>query len=358
MSKIMDIINKLEYRDYETLIKKNPRVFIIDDPSFQTKLEFLGKGGEGVVYKYDNYAIKFYKKSVLFNKDLFALRLANRLSNDKITNNFLTLFGYTQIFKKDVMIMNLVDGTLESWILSKHTDHEWLVMIFQILYAIVVMQKHMQMYHADMKPKNILFKKIINTVFEYTVSNKIYKINANSIFMISDFGHSSSLLFQKKEYNEKNMQKADIMRAINNNLDLGHLSTFYKRLAVTIISNTYKLDDLINMGKNKADFMVYLEEKKQEIEKDMGSYNDKVKSHMLFRSLAYYLLEYNYINIDDLPNSGNNKIYLPPESVRKILTSLNNLKDTDMLLAKIDEVGKQISDAKLKVDEKFCMIIS
>jgi hypothetical protein len=349
MSKIIDIINKLKYREYETLIKKNPRIFIINEPFIQTKLEFLGKGGEGIVYKYDNYAIKFYKKSVIFNKDLFALRLANRLSNDKITNNFLTLYGYTQIFKKDVMVVNLIDGTLESWIKFKHTDNEWLIMIFQILYAVLVMQQCMQMYHADMKPKNILFKKINSTVFEYTFNKQSYRIKTDYIFIISDFGHSSSLLFPKSEYNEKN----DITVAINNNLDLEHLAAFYKRLVVTIISNTYKLNDLIDMGKGNADFLIYLEQKKQEIEKYMGKYNDKVKSHMLFRSLAYYLLEYDYFDIDNLPNLGNNKIYLPSNAIRKILTSLNNLKGTDSLLAKINEIGKEISDPDLKATEEF-----
>ncbi len=107
------------------------------------------------------------------------------------------------------------------------------------------------------------------------------------------------------------------------------------------------------MGKGNADFLIYLEQKKQEIEKYMGKYNDKVKSHMLFRSLAYYLLEYDYFDIDNLPNLGNNKIYLPSNAIRKILTSLNNLKGTDSLLAKINEIGKEISDPDLKATEEF-----
>jgi len=135
MNKITDIIDNLKYNEHEILIKKNPRVFTISDNNKQLKLEFLGKGGEGIVYKYDNYAIKFYKNIIVFNKDLFITRLTNRLANDKITNNFLTLYGYTQVFQKDVMIINLIDGNLENWILSKHTDDEWLNMIFQMLYA-------------------------------------------------------------------------------------------------------------------------------------------------------------------------------------------------------------------------------
>ena len=365
MNKITDIIDNLKYNEHEILIKKNPRVFTISDNNKQLKLEFLGKGGEGIVYKYDNYAIKFYKNIIVFNKDLFITRLTNRLANDKITNNFLTLYGYTQVFQKDVMIINLIDGNLENWILSKHTDDEWLNMIFQMLYAVLTMQQCLKMYHADMKPKNLLFKKINPSIFEYNIktNNKTYayKTKTNYIFMISDFGHSSSLLFPKQEYNENNISNDEINKLINKNKDLEHLASFHKRLIVTMINNTYSLDELVRIGNNNEDFNKYMANAKKEIEKDMHSYNDKVKSHMLFRSLAYYLLENDYIDIKSLQQKSKNKIHLPSKNIINILNSLSNLNGTTELLQKINEIGEKLEigvNNKINCNEIFSLTIN
>jgi len=359
MNKIITVIDNLKYNDHEILTKTAPGVFIISDNNINIKLDFVGKGGEGVVYKHNDYAIKFYKNIIPFNKELFVLRLINRLGN-KITNNFLTLFGCTQIFRKDVLIVNLIDGNLETWVYNKHTDNEWLCMIFQMLYGVLTMQQCLKMYHSDMKPKNLLFKKINPSVIKYNIKNgkteHIYNIQTNYTFIISDFGHSSSLMFPKKEYNEKNMSDDKIKEFINKNKDLEQLAFFYKRLVVNMIKNTYDMNDLIKMGNNNDDFLSYMNSAKNEINSDMREYNDKVKSHMLFRSLAYYLLENNYVDIKKLKNSEG-KIYLPSKKIINILNSLSDVTGTIGLLNKLLEIGDMINTADKKTDSVFSLIV-
>jgi len=74
----------------------------------------------------------------------------------------------------------------------------------------------------------------------------------------------------------------------------------------------------------------------------MGHYSYSVKNHMLFRSLAYYLLEKDYFDIDDLPNIGKTKINLPSPYIRNILESLSLTKGYGTLVNKIREIGNLI----------------
>lgn len=349
MDKLFNIIKNIQYDDFKKIIY-NDKSFELDTKYGKIMMNFLGKGGQGVVYSiniYPMYAIKFYKQPTGTNKvniELLFLKKVKELKNKNITNNFLNLYGNISLFGRDVIIMNIIDGSLEEWVLVEHSDIEWLKMIFQILYGTLIMQKCLQTYHADMKPKNILFNNITETNFNYEINedDNYYKINfiSKQVFIISDFGHASSLLNDFKRYSK--IPESSIKLSIENNLDLEHLSSFYKRLAVTIISNSYTLNDLLNIGKDDKYFNAYLDNEKTQIENTMGHYSYSVKNHMLFRSLAYYLLEKDYFDIDDLPNIGKTKINLPSPYIRNILESLSLTKGYGTLVNKIKEIGNLI----------------
>ena len=359
----MEIIRKFTHYDIINMIKNNKNHTIRN-----SLLIFLGKGGEGIVYRIAKtyFAMKIYKsKSRGINKEILVLQKLNGLMDRAITNNFLKMYGSYQVSGYFILLMGLLDGNLEEWVKIKHTDSEWYQMIFQVLYGLLVLQTHLKMYHSDMKPKNILFKNVNNQTYKYVINDKpVATITTNYLFIISDFGHSKSLLIDNTNDNIKgntaingaiscagtgntNVIAESIELCIENNLDLEHIAGFHKRLAVTIITNAYTLENLIEMGGDDEYFIGYMDRSNQEIEQSMGKYSPHIKKHMLFRALSYYLLEHDYFNIDDLPVLANSKIILPSKKIMEVLESLENVKGEGSLLNKIIEIGTIVTQSSL-----------
>lgn len=345
-------IKNISRNDIEFFIKQNK-----DKTINNTKFSFLGKGGEGCVYRLGSLSIvmKIYKKKSHRNKEIYILKKLNLLMDKNICNNFLKTYTDLNMFGHPILFMDLINGNLENWVEIYHNHNEWICMIFQILFGLLILQNKLKMCHSDMKPKNILFKKIEKTTTKVSINNNhISTYESEYIFMISDFGHSQSLYL-----NDNNMQKHDIDLCIENNVDLKQLSAFHKRLAVSIITKHYTLDDILNIGKNNKQFLDYVEWIKADIEKDMKDYNPKVKHHMLVRDLSYYLLEKEYLDINNLPklNTSELNIVLPSQEIIKVLESLGNLKGTDSLLNKLTELGK-IINVDSQADKNFNLILN
>lgn len=335
----MNIIKSLSYHDIITLIRNS-------NDKANKNFKFIGKGGEGVVYKINNYAVKIYRqqnKQHKENNEIKILKKLNELLNKNITNNFIKIYDFVWIHNFDILVMELVNGDLEKWVKIKHSDTEWLIMIFQILYGLIVLQKYLKLYHSDMKPKNILFKKVNNGVYKYVINNdnndKVASISfqTDTIFMIGDFGHAQMLT-----------NSGEIMKYIENNSDLLQLSSFHRRLVVNMMENIYTLENLIEIGKKHKQFQKYFVWSKAKIDKDLKNFDEKTKNNMLFRSLAYYLIEYDYININDLPICEKDYSCLPSKKIIKILESLDGILGFDKLVDKTLEIGQLINTYNLE----------
>lgn len=349
---INNLINEINKIDRVTFDKINASFPIVKINNF--KLIFIGKGVDGNVYAIDKYAVKFYKTNSyeLVNngneKEIFILEETSKLVNKNITNNFLKLYGKTSIFNQTVIIMDLVNGDLENWAEIHHTNDEWLSMIFQILYATHVMQSYLKIYHHDMKPKNLLFKKMDKAItIKYVINyeNKEYEfvINTDTIFIISDFGQASTLLFKTNAFIPET-----IKLAIENNLDLESLGAFHKKLIILAIKNMYRLKDIIEMGKKDKNFQSYYDIHRKKNELKLKGRPRQIFESIMFKVLAYYVIEKKLINISNIPDAK--KRNLPTKEIQNILESLSELRGKDTLLNKIIEIGNMINVQNPKID--------
>lgn len=353
-------INKIQY---ETFKKINKCENIIRIGNF--KLIFIGKGGEGIIYGIGNYAIKFYKSSKSDytdkytnkgnQKEMFILEESTKLVNLNVTNTFLKLHAKTRIFNETVIIIDLVSGDLESWTQEHHSDSEWKIMIFQLLYAVYIMQKCLKIYHHDLKPKNLLFKRLNeDRVIKYIINDNgkenIFKIKTNTIFLITDFGQASTLLSKTNVFIPETIQLS-----IDNNLDLEHLAVFHNRQAVTLLKSAYTLKDLLEIGKKDDGFQEYYNHHFKKISKNMKGYPPPVIESMLFRAMGYYIIEKKLIDISDIPNvDKDNLVYLPSKEIQLLLESLSELKGKETLINKIIELGKILNNDNLSENLTLC----
>jgi serine/threonine protein kinase len=289
---------------------------------------FIGAGGEGVVYKVGSHAIKIYKRAANISNELKAFELCDKMRNDNVCINTLKVISSIRMFNMPILIMELVDGSLEDWSKSNHDDQEWYNMIFQVVYGVFCLQKHLKMYHSDLKPKNILFKKLNEPInITYNIATLVnVTITTNTIFLLSDFGHAQSELLPIQE-----LSPIQIDLYINENADLNELSSFHKRLAVTIIMDIYKYDRINKFGSADRNFASYVSHEKASLAIKLKNYPEYVQKRMLLRAMCYYLLEKNIIHLSSL-RRVKNKIRLPSENVIMILNYINSHSNVDTMV--------------------------
>jgi hypothetical protein len=257
------------------------------------KYKFIGKGGTGVVYKVINkteepYAIKIIQNNK-FNPNEYKIGLyLNGLLNGE-SINFIRTFDKIQYEKYIVLKMELLEGDLIKYAEEYHTDNEWFMCILQVLINLRMLQQKINLFHRDMKPKNILFKKYSNQInFTYNLNSKQYQINTQTIFYITDFAHSKSDLNQTEFITD--------YETFDN--DLYELRNFPQRLKVNKIIKDYKKDDIIKLASKSEYFKGYYEEEQKKIYNKLKSYPDYIKEKHLIRNLAYFIIENNLIKID------------------------------------------------------------
>ena len=295
-------------------------------------LKYLGSGGQGRVYllseeECGKIVIKIIKSYDDNNNELLIVPYVKRIIEDYVSPNFLYIYGYEKIKNYTVIFSEYANGTLEDWLKTKHSYEEWRSFLFQFLSAVVVLQTVLKSYHSDLKPKNIFYKNLINKpVFEYNIQEKKYYVPTHgNLFLISDFGHVQSLMFKKNKLN-----KDSIELNIKNNIDLEHIIDLHKRIIVNSIEKVYTYGEMLNIIKKNNDlyFDNYLKSKKEEIDKNLSKYPEHVKKKMLYRSVAYYILEKKYIDLEAIPDNSM-IMKLPPI---KIINEIENWKDHDNIL--------------------------
>ena len=272
--------------------------------------KYLGKGGTGVVYKIkedkqeDNqeYAIKIIPKNVYNDKEYkIGLYLNKILNIDSI--NFIRIYDKIETESFVVLKMEYIPGKFTDWIIQKdsekHSDKEWLLCILQIIISLRILQQKINLFHRDMKPKNILFKILEEPVeFEYEnpSNNKKYKINTSTLFYITDFAHSLSNLTKEEE----NKQDKQINSYENEDNDLFEIKNIPQRLKVDKLMKEYKnnYNELYKIASKNPYFEEYYKEQKKKIEQKLKSYPTFIKEKHLARNITYFILENNIINVD------------------------------------------------------------
>ncbi len=283
--------------------------------------EYVGKGGQGVVFKIDNYAIKIIPKEKYQDKEYKIGLYLNGLLNG-VSINFVKVYDKIETDNYVIIKMDFVNGKFINWMYKKHDDKEYLNMILQILINLRILQNKINLYHRDMKPKNILYKDLdTNVNFTYELNDKKYTINTNIIFYITDFGHSISDITNDNITNNK---------YITHDSDLYELSMLAQRIKVDKILNIYKLDDLIKIASNNEHFKGYYENEKKKIDEKMNTYPEFIKQKHLTRNIAYFILENNLLNVDITD--------IMSENIQNILNSLLN-DDIDDIIDKIYELN-------------------
>ena len=274
-------------------------LFISKKDLIQNNIEykFLGKGGTGVVYKVtekskqsETIAIKIIPKSK-FNLNEYKIGVyLNGLLNDESINFIRT---YDKVEYKDYIVlkMELLEGNLSEWSKSFHNDQEWFLCILQIIINLRMLQQKINLFHRDMKPKNILYKNLENQVkFIYELNNQTYEINTKTIFYITDFAHSLCDLNQSKNKFISNYETTDN--------DLYELKSLPQRLRVDKLIKTKSKQELIKIASSSEYFKGYYEEEKKKIDKKLKSYPEHIREKHLLRNLCYFIVENKLIKID------------------------------------------------------------
>jgi hypothetical protein len=305
-------------------------LFISKKDLIQDNIEykFLGKGGTGVVYKVkDNsnqdeiYAIKIIPKSK-FNLNEYKIGVyLNGLLNSESINFIRT---YDKIEYKDYILlkMELLEGNLAEWSKTLHTDQEWFLCILQIIINLRMLQQKINLFHRDMKPKNILYKNYDNQVkFIYELNDKTYEINTKTIFYITDFTHSKCDLNESKNNFISNYETLDN--------DLYELKSLPQRLRVDKLIKTKSSSELQEIASSSEYFKGYYEEEKKKIDNKLKSYPEHVREKHLLRNICYFIVENKLIKIDISD--------IMSEIVEDVLEMLLN-EDIDIIIDKIYEL--------------------
>ena len=191
----------------------------------------LGEGVYGVVYeafvKYGGVDLPLAVKSVstldrpkdrehIFTRMLreeMAYAYLNALVFLKTCPNFILVHkSFLSRHKKRndmycfLMSMEKAQGTLRQWICEKYVEepHQFMYCVLQVLIALVTLARHLHLVHNDLYLKNILYNKITPTQIYYKLGDKTYKIQANYLFKLSDFGICSSPTYLTNEHEDMN----------------------------------------------------------------------------------------------------------------------------------------------------------
>ena len=315
-------------------------------------IKFIGKGGQGRVYmiqdeKCGTIVMKIIKnnKSIEYENEREMSIYCKKLIDKNICPNFLYIYFTKSIGNYGLIMSEYANGTLEDWLKLKHTYEEWRSFLFQYLMGIYCLQYKLKTYHADLKPKNIFYKNLlIDTNFEYVINQKIYNVPTYGyLYMLADFGRAQSLLLKHNKLNAN-----AIKLSIKNNMDLSHIIDLPKRIIVNTLETIYSLDDLLNIIKIRNDkyFKSYYDDKVNEINKNLSKYPEHIKKNMIYRAIAYYIVEKQYIDINELPDNMM-KMKLPPEKIIDQIVNFSG-KEIEEIINEFTEFTSNNNNANIR----------
>jgi len=192
----------------ESLNLKN--LSICKDLIIQNKVEIIGKGTQGEILKAKSPDCgsvvikrklikeehKKWKENEKWQKEhLYVeykiMQLTNRIINKFICPNFIKAYDYNNDL--GIIIMEYANGDSKFLFKNEYYDTNlYKSYICQVLLSLYVFTDYTMLFHCDVKPKNILYKKIDeNIVFHYKVKNLDYYVPTYGyLFMLADFGNA------------------------------------------------------------------------------------------------------------------------------------------------------------------------
>ncbi len=288
--------------------------------------KFIGKGGDGVIYSFDDIIIKIYTRfdMDLIFKEFYVVGLLQEV--DSINLNIIIVYRYYLSLSNPVLLMEKMDGNLSTWsdamirnaynMSNNELEISWLSMIFQVSYGFVFLNQ-LRVLHNDAKPKNVLFLKQNEIYHNYQINNKTYKIPINNLFKIADFG---AIQIIGSTLNK--MSDMEIQQKIDNRSDLKELSRIIFRLMVDYAKKTYDIKTINPYIEKNDDFRKYRDVQIKEIEMNPGlkKLPQQQKNNYLLRSLLYYGLENKIIDQSDIIIK--NRLIMPSDKVLRTLDAL------------------------------------
>ncbi|VBB18701.1 serine/threonine protein kinase [Yasminevirus sp. GU-2018] len=294
------------------------------------KYNYLGKGGEGVVYKVADRVVKIYTKVEMnmIVKEFYVFGLLKELSD--VNKNVVQIFDYYLAYSNPVLTMELMDGDLTKWctgmventtskISDERYDELWLGMIFQVTYGLMFLNR-LKILHTDTKSKNILFKAVSNDddvkiYDEYKINDQSYSVPTNYRFKIADFGAVQILGSSSNRMTDEqiglNIQKRE---------DLYELSRILFRIKVNFGMNDYGWSEINVLLKSNKEYRDYQKQQREKLDVDLGHMPQKIRDKMLLRSLIYYAIENDLIDSEEIVRKHN--LRMPSERVNAVLDRL------------------------------------
>lgn len=226
----------------------------------------IGNGAQGEIFKVvsKDCGSLILKKRLIKEKDkkwadnvkwlsiqLFTeykiMLLTNRMINKFICPNFVLAYNYNK--NNNFLLMEYADG--DSRFLFKdefYEDNIYKSYICQVLFAIYAFNNYTMLYHKDVKPDNILYKKIDkNIVFHYKINGDSYYVPTfGYLFMLADYG-SSDLFIKERVEDIINFDHSIIKDY------LMHYSTLYPKLINAKDFDVY-LKNVFFLQKDRIDF--------------------------------------------------------------------------------------------------------
>lgn len=183
---------------------------VCKDLIIQNKVEIIGKGIQGEVLKAKSKDCgsvvikrklikeedkKWKENEKWLKEQLYVeykiMQLTNRIINKFICPNFIKAYDYN--YDLELIIMEYANGDSKFLFKNDYYDTNlYKSYICQVLLSLYVFTDYTMLYHCDVKPKNILYKKIDeNIVFHYIIENLDYYIPTYGyLFMLADFGNA------------------------------------------------------------------------------------------------------------------------------------------------------------------------
>lgn len=292
---------------------------------------YLGKGGEGVIYRLDDIVIKIYTKIEMNNivKEFYTFGLLKELK--QINKNVINIDRYYLSLSNPVLLMELMDGDLAKWctimlenkqdsiknLTDESFDELWLGMIFQVTFGLMFLN-HLNILHTDTKSKNILYKKTNALYDDYVIAGKTYTVPFKYIFKIADFGAIQILgLGSNKIFDE------EILERIKKREDLYELSRILYRIIVNYGINDYNWFHINELLKKDNLYREYRDKQRDKLNKDLSHMPQKIRDKMLLRSLIYYAIENNIIKSEEIITK--HSLRMPSSKVSNILDKLTDV---------------------------------
>jgi len=321
-------INNISFNDFTKLIKSRDKVNVNG-----IIYEYVDQGGQGLVYKNisSDTILKLFKQKL--NKsivnELVFMKMCKYALDKKYTPNLIEYYEDKYLDMNVIISMERLDNTLEEWSKMYKNTNEWISMLFQLIQVTFTMNNMLFIKHNDMKPKNIMYKKLDKPViYKYTINNKSYYVPVLYLFKVIDFGHS--------QY-DPNKIATSIPK------DLEQIFILHKREIVNKLINNMDFDKLKQMASKSSEFTKYYENESKYLIKTFNNHPKNVKDKMFKKAVAYFIIEHNLIDISKYSNIVPHKIIL------NALTRFQKMNFTELLN---DELFSNYMN-EIKYDKEF-----